>query len=141
VQLNLYNERVQKLQKEFKAIYVKKANKWQFKPHQQAIYDFVMKSMRSITFCVNDYTITLKEGNENFGFKHIILRHYGDGCPGEIKALDILNIGNIISKQINIPSKKEDRINFIQHKNNEKYTVVLTIKKPNNLIFTFFSSL
>jgi len=42
------------LQKEFKAI----------KPHQQAIYDFVMQSQKSTTFSINDNTITIKVGTE-----------------------------------------------------------------------------
>ena len=139
--MNEYYIRLQRLQKEFKAIKIKQANKWKFKPHQQAIYDFVMQSQKSTTFTINDYTITIKVGNENFGFKHILLRHYGVGCDGEISARDILNIGNVIKNNIIVPSKKKGRINFIQTKEDgEKYTVVLTQQNPNDLIFTFFSS-
>ncbi len=87
-----YYIRLQKLQKDFKEIKIKKANKWEFKPHQQAMYDFVMQSKRSTTFTINEYTITVNVGNENFGFMHIILRHFCDGCDGEITAKDILNI-------------------------------------------------
>ena len=136
-----YYIRLQKLQKDFKEIKIKKANKWEFKPHQQAMYDFVMQSKRSTTFTINEYTITINVGNENFGFMHIILRHFCDGCDGEITAKDILNIGYVIKNNITVPSKKKGRVNFIQTKENgEKYTVVLTKQNPNDLIFTFFSS-
>ena len=136
-----YFKRLQKLQKDFKDIKIKKANKWEFKPHQQAMYDFVMHSQRSTTFPINDYTVTVNVGNENFGFMHIILRHFCYGCDGEITAKDILNIGYVIKNNITVPSKKKDRVNFIQTKENgEKYTVVLTKQNPNDLIFTFFSS-
>ena len=139
--MTVYYERLQKLQKDFRDIKIKKANKWEFKPHQQAIYDFVMQSKRSATFTINDYTITIKIGNENFGFMHILLRHFCNGCDGEITAKDILNIGYVIKNNITVPSKRRGRINFIQTKeNNEKYTVVLTENNSNHLIFTFFSS-
>lgn len=135
-----YDKRFQKLQKEFLAINEKRANKWQFKPHQQEIYDFVIQSKKSTIFTIGDYTITLRVGNEHFGFKHIILRHYCNGCDGEITARDILNIGNVIKNNIIIPSHRNDRLKFIQSKDNVKYTVILTKENPNDLIFTFFSS-
>lgn len=135
-----YYKRLQQLQNDFKAIKIKKANKWEFKPHQQAIYDFVMQSKRSAIFTIDDYTITIKVGNENFGFMHILLRHFCVGCDGEITAKDILNIGYVIKNKIIVPSKRKGRINFIQTKDNERYTVVLTEQNPNDLIFTFFSS-
>ncbi len=136
--MNIYQIKLQQLQKEF--IHIKKTAKWKFEPHQQAMYDFVIHSKKSTTFTVKDYTVTINIGNENFGFKHLLLRHYGKGCDGEITALDILKIGNVLKSGIEVPSKKRNRRNFIQNKLNEKYTLVLTQKKPNDLIFTFFSS-
>jgi len=69
------------------------------------------------------------------------LRHFCNGCDGEITAKDILNIGYVIKNNITVPSKKKGRVNFIQTKENgEKYTVVLTKQNSNDLIFTFFSS-
>ncbi len=138
--MDLYTQRLQKLQKEFLEINKKRANKWQFSNHQQIMYDFVMQQKKSSTMTINDQDIKIYKGDENFGFKHILLRHYCDNCPGEITARDILNIGNVIKQNIIVPSKKEDRINYIQNKNEEKYTVVLTKKKNGDLIFTFFSS-
>ena len=136
---DLYFVKLQLLQREL--IEIKKNAKWKFEAHHQAVYDFVIKGLKSITFTVNDYTITIKIGNENFGFKHLLLRHYGAGSEGEITALDILKIGNVIKANIEVPSKKVGRRNFIQNKNNEKYTVVLTEEKPHDLVFTFFSSI
>ena len=37
-----YNIKLQQLQKEFKSIDDKRANKWEFKPYQKAIFDFVI---------------------------------------------------------------------------------------------------
>lgn len=138
--MDLYTQRLQKLQKEFLEINKKRANKWQLSHHQQIMYDFVMQQKKSSTMTINDQDIKIHKGDENFGFKHILLRHYCDDCPGKITARDILNIGNVIKQNIIVPSKKEDRINYIQNKNEEKYTVVLTKKKNGDLIFTFFSS-
>jgi len=138
--VDLYIKRLQQLQQEFKAIKIKQANKWKFLPHEQAMYDFVMGTKKSITFSINDYIVTIKVGNKDFGFMHILLRHYCNGCDGEITANDILKIGNIIKNNLTIPSKKSNRIQFIQNKGDEKYTVILTEQKPNDLIFTFFSS-
>jgi len=70
---------------------------------------------------------------------HLILRHYGNGSDGEIKALDILKIGNIIKQDLTIPTKSDDKIVFIQNKNNTKYTVILTKVKSGKLLFNFFS--
>ena len=125
--MTLYQEKFQQLQKEFKKI--KLSSNWKFEEHHQAMYDFVMHTKSSTTFTVNDYTITVKVGNERFGFKHLILRHYGDGCIGRVTALDILKIGNVIKRGINISSKCNNKITFIQNKNN-----------PNDLLLSFFSS-
>ena len=133
-----YDKKRQQLQKEF--IDIKKKAKWKFEPHQQAIFDFVIKNQKNTTFKVKDYTITIKRGNKDFGFMHILLRHYGKGCDGEITALDILKMGNVIKCDTSVPSQKENRKNFIQSKNDNKYTVVLEEKNPNDLVFTFFSS-
>jgi len=135
----IYNERFQKLQLEFKAIKKRLTSGNTFKPHQQAVYDFVIKSKSSTEFEINHYIIVLIVGNEGFGFKHILLRHYCPGCDGEVTAKDILNIGNIIANDIELPGQR-GRLNFIQNKNNKKYTVVLKKKSENRLIFNFFSS-
>jgi len=137
--MELYSLRLQKLQKEFKKIKSKLPSNRTLKPHQEAVYNFAMNPTRSVEFEINDYTIVLFKGNDGIGFRHILLRHYCCGCDGEITARDILNIGNVIANDIELPGKK-GRLNFIQNKNNKKYTVVLKKKSENKLIFNFFSS-
>ena len=134
-----YELKLQQLQKEFKEINTKKANKWDFTPDQKAIYDFVMKSQKYTTFNIAGYDIILKVGNEDFGFKHFLLKHYGTGCVGEIKANDILKLGNVIKHNISVPAK-EDKIKFIQTKGDLKYSVVLKPQKDGKLVVSFFSS-
>ncbi|MEA2099808.1 MAG: hypothetical protein U9P72_06735 [Campylobacterota bacterium] len=135
----IYNQRFQQLQREFIAAKKKKANKWQYKPHQQAMYDFVVYAKRMVEFSINDYTIVLRIGNDDFGFRHILLRHYCDECVGRLFARDILNIGNIIKNDIELPAHR-NRIKFIQNKGDIKYTVILTSEYSKRLVFTYFSS-
>ena len=134
-----YDLKLQQIQKEFIEINTKRANKWQFTPDQKAIYDFVIKSQRYTTFNTAGYDIILKVGNEDFGFKHFLLKHYGTGCVGEIKANDILKLGNVIKHNISVPAK-EDKIKFIQTKGDLKYSVVLKPQKDGKLVVSFFSS-
>lgn len=134
-----YELKLQQLQKEFKEINTKRANKWEFTPDQKAIYDFVIKSQKYTTFNIAGYEIILRVGNEDFGFKHFLLKHYGTGCIGEIKANDILKLGNVIKHNISIPAK-EDKIKFIQTKGDLKYSVVLKPQKDGKLVVSFFSS-
>jgi hypothetical protein len=134
-----YDLKLQQLQKEFIEINTKRASKWQFTPDQKAIYDFVIKSQRYTTFNIAGYDIILKVGNEDFGFKHFLLKHYGTGCVGEIKANDILKLGNVIKHNISVPAK-EDKIKFIQTKGDLKYSVVLKPQKDGKLVVSFFSS-
>jgi len=136
---DLYFERLKKLQKEFKEIKSKLKSNRSFKPHQQAVFDFVIQSKKSAEFIVNDYTIIIYVGNDGIGFKHILLRHYCSGCDGEVTARDILNIGNVIKNDIELEAKK-GRVKFIQSKNGKKYTVILKKREDKRLIFNFFSS-
>jgi hypothetical protein len=132
-----YQIKFQQLQREFLAI--KRANKWKFETYHQAMYDFVMKEQKHTEFKVKDYTIIIRIGNKDFGFKHLLLRHFGNGVTGSITALDILKIGNVIKNDVTLPAKDNKRIVFIQNKNNTKYTAVLQKEKSGKLLFSFFS--
>ena len=132
-----YTQKFQKLQREF--LEISNNKNWKFQAHHQAMYDFVMNTKKYTEFKINDYDIILRVGNKDFGFMHLILRHYGNNSNGEIKALDILKIGNIIKQDVNIPTKVNGRVVFIQNKNNTKYTVILKKEKSGKLLFNFFS--
>ena len=131
-----YKQKIKLLQKEF--IEIKKTAKW-FKSYHHAIYEFVMSKKKYIEFEVADYNIIIKVGNQNFGFKHLILKHYGENSIGEVSALDILKIGNIIKHDLTIPTENENRIVFMQSKNDTKYKVILHKEKDGKLLFSFFS--
>ena len=133
-----YKEKIKLLQKNF--MQIAKTKNWTFESHHQAMYDFVMHKKKYTEFKVADYNVVVKIGNKDFGFKHFILRHYGIGSDGEIKALDILKIGNVIKQDVTIPSNHKDKIVFIQTKNDIKYTVILKKDKFGKFLFNFFSN-
>jgi len=136
---HLYPHKLKKLQKEF--VDIKKTKKWQFDSSQSAIFNFVVNTEKSTTFTVEGYTITLAVGTNDFGFKHFILKHYGSGCNGEVKAIDILKIGNIIKNDIVTEASDDTKIKFTQNKgDNVLYTLIVKKKKHNELIVSFFSS-
>ena len=132
-----YKQKIKLLQKEF--IEIKKSSSKWFKNYHHAIFDFVMSKEKYTEFTVEDYNIIIRVGNEHFGFKHLVLKHYGKNSIGEITALDILKIGNIIKYDVTVPTENEDRIVFMQSKNNIKYKVVLNKEKNGKLLFSFFS--
>jgi len=133
-----YRLKLRQLQKEF--IQIKQDANWKFDPHHKAMFDFVVQAKNEIEFQINDHNIIVRKNNKDFGFKHLLLRHYGNGSDGEIKALDILKIGNVIKQEITIPSRGNKKISFIQTKNGHKYTVILRKEKSGKLLFNFFSS-
>jgi hypothetical protein len=62
------------------------------------------------------------------------------GCVGEIKANDILKLGNVIKNNISVPAK-EDKIKFIQTKGDLKYSVVLKPQKDTPFfVYTDFTA-
>ena len=132
-----YQQKIKILQKEF--IQINKNKKWKFEPHHQAVYDFVIHSKKYIEFTIKDYNIILRKGNKNFGFQHLILRHYGNDADGKVKAIDILKIGNVIKHDTQIPAKDSKKIAFIQNKNGIKYTVILKKDSKGKIVFNFFS--
>jgi len=134
-----YSKRLRKLQNELIEYKDTLPSGRALKPHQEAVFNFIMNPSVAVEFEINGYTIVLFKGNDGIGFRHILLRHFCSGCDGEITARDILNIGNVINNDVEVPGKK-GRINFIQNKNGLKYTVVLKVKEDGKLIFNFFSS-
>lgn len=135
----IFMQRFQRLQNEFREIQKKLPSGKSFKAHQQAMYDFVVNSQGSTSFQINGYTIIVNRADYGIGFKHIILRHYCVDCDGKLVARDILNIGNIIANDIELPAKKKRR-KFIQNKNGKKYSVILKDISNGRLVFNFFTS-
>jgi len=97
--VSIYSERLAKLKKEIKAIETaRKKKRW--KPNQKIIIDYINGVTKQAEFIINTQKIILKDGDSNKGFIHIIERHYCKGCPGELEAIDIINISEVIQRGI-----------------------------------------
>ena len=99
--MSIYSERLAKLKKEIKAIEsARKKKRW--KPNQKIIIDYINGVTKQAEFIINTQKIILKDGDSNKGFIHIIERHYCRGCPGELDAIDIINLSEVISRGIKL---------------------------------------
>jgi len=95
-----YSEKMAQLKAEFSELDKKRRGKYKFRDYQQAVYDYVMGKRPIIQFEAKGEQYFLKgfkdkHTGEDKGFRHIIVKHYSDGCTGCITARDILNIANV----------------------------------------------
>jgi hypothetical protein len=139
--LSIYSERLAKLKKEIKAIEsARKKKRW--KPNQKIIIDYINGVTKQAEFIINTQKIILKDGDSNKGFIHIIERHYCRGCPGELDAIDIINLSEVISRgiklnDIGISNKK---LNVYQlNKNGKILKVVLNPNSFGELVVTYYN--
>ena len=102
--MSLYNERLVKLKKEIALISSKskKSKKKKFKPNQKIMIDFINSVTSYAEFEVDSKKIFLRIGDEKKGFRHILEKHYCNGCKGEITTKEILNIIDIIERGIRL---------------------------------------
>ena len=139
--MSIYSQRLAKLKKEIKAIEsARKKKRW--KPNQKIIIDYINGVTKQAEFIINTQKIILKDGDSNKGFIHIIERHYCSGCPGELDAIDIINLSEVISRgiklnDIGISNKK---LNVYQlNKNGKILKVVLNPNSFGELVVTFYN--
>lgn len=144
----IYFELLQKLQLELKNLKkIDEKNGKKFSSHQENIYKFILGKMTKAYFNINGTNISLGKGNKKEGLKHILLRHCCEGCEGQIRARDILNVGNII-KNGNSLSKietskytnKNNLTGFTQKKGDHYYKVILNDKGHINEIISTYSN-
>ena len=139
--MSIYSERLAKLKKEIKAIEsARKKKRW--KPNQKIIIDYINGVTKQAEFIINTQKIILKDGDSNKGFIHIIESHYCRGCPGELDAIDIINLSEVISRgiklnDIGISNKK---LNVYQlNKNGKILKVVLNPNSFGELVVTYYN--
>lgn len=135
-----YLKRLNRLRREITKIV--KSNKKTPKEHHNAIVKFV-KAPKSTTFMVNDINVTISPGDKRKGFKHILLRHYCEGCEGEITARDIYTIGNIIANGRELTDyelKDNSLMGYAQRKNDEEYKLLLKKRTKDELVITMFKN-
>ena len=139
--MSIYSERLAKLKKEIKAIEsARKKKRW--KPNQKIIIDYINGVTKQAEFIINTQKIILKDGDSNKGFIHIIERHYCRGCPGELDAIDIINLSEVISRgiKLNDIGISNKRLNVYQlNKNGKILKVVLNPNSFGELVVTYYN--
>ena len=73
-----------------------KVNKAKLTPDEKELYDFAMSQKSFIAFMRQSVRSILRKGDEKAGFKHILIRHYGEGADSELSTWDLLRIGKTI---------------------------------------------
>ena len=97
--MSIYSERLAKLKKEIKEIETaRKKKRW--KPNQKVIIDYIVGVTEQAEFIINTQKVIFKDGDSNKGFMQIFERHYCKSCPGELKAIDIINLSEVIQRGI-----------------------------------------
>lgn len=119
--------------------------KKELKKEQQIMYDFIIGKREIAQFERNNEQYFLKRGDEEYGFKHIVCRHYGENVTGKLNFRDILNIYQTLSlgrEATDVELTNNENKGFIRVINEEK-KLKLFYKKDGlgNNIITYCSTL
>ena len=135
-----YAKKLALLRKEISEIHSSlRKNKKDFNENQQKVYDFVTAKKDIIQFNINNQQYFIKKGNENKGFMHILLRHYGQDCEGKLTARNILNMATTIKMGSIYQSAKNNYLSISNTFNNERFVIVLSKDKNGHWIVTYYS--
>jgi len=138
--LSQYARKLAKLREELSEIQTSlRQNKKSFNKNQQKVYDFIIAKRDIIQFDINDKQYFIKKGNEQKGFMHILLRHYGEECEGSLTAKNILNIATTIKMGSMYQSEKNDYLSISNTFNNERFVIVLSKDRNGHWIVTYYS--
>ncbi len=128
-----YKNNLSKLKKEIKEI--KKKKKKKFKRKQQDMIHFIHNIAR-IEIEILGKKILLKHGNLEYGFKHILNKHYN---KNDLATIDILNFFSIVKKVAKLnehgvtnPCNDVYKASYI----NKEYKII--VHKQRNEIVTFY---
>lgn len=139
--MSIYSERLARLKKDMAAI-KKQQKKKPFKPNQLIMIDFINGVTKKAIFTINAMEIILEIGDENKGFKHILIKHYCNGCPGELNARDIINMDIIVLKGLRLNEvgvTNGDLVVYQYIKGQSQYKLVLKPMTKNSLVVTMYS--
>ena len=135
-----YADKLAALEKEFREIHTNLIKKKKsFNENQQKIYNFVIGINQLIQFNINGKQYFVKRGNKYKGFKHILLRHYGEGSEGRLTATNILNIATTIKMGSSYASEKNDYTSISNEFNGERYIVVLSKDINGHWVVSYYS--
>ncbi len=138
--ISLYAKKIGALRKEFSQIQTDLREKKRcLNENQQKVYDFVMAKSEIIQFNINHKQYFIKRGNENKGFMHILLRHYGEECEGRLTAKDILNIATTIKMGSPYVSEKNGYLSISNEFNGVRYIIVLSQDRNGHWVVSYYS--
>jgi len=137
--MSLYWQRLTKLRSEIATI--KQKRKKKFKKDQQIMVDFINGVTKYALFEIDTTKIYLHRGDKKKGFEHILLRHYCSGCPGELSAMDILNMIDVVKRGIKLANVGVNNSNLIVYKQIKGMNQLKLVLKPigdNKLVVTLY---
>lgn len=140
--MSSYSEQLARLKRELAVISEKKSKP--FNKNQKAVIDFVNGKYNRATFSIKGMEIILRKGNENYGFMHILLKHYKQD---DLKAMDIINIADAIKRGITLSEEgvsNGGNIVILHRKSEDDIRVVLSPDKnetENTLVITMYRKL
>ena len=139
--MSLYSQRLAKLKTEIQEIKSRKSKK-RFKKNQQIMINFINGVTSNAQFRIKNQIIMLYLGDSKKGFKHIIERHYCKNCDGEITAMDILNLTDIIERGLKLAKEGVTNDNLIVYQKIDRgknHKIVLKPVSNGNFIVTMYS--
>ena len=138
--ISLYAKKLAALRKEFSEIQNNlRSKKKNFNENQQKVYDFVIAKSEIIQFNINHKQYFIKRGNKDKGFMHILLRHYGEECEGQLTATNILNIATTIKMGSPYISEKNGYLSISNEFNGTRYIVVLSQDRNGHWVVSYYS--
>ncbi len=138
--LSEYARKLALLRKEISEIHTTlRKKKKTFNENQQQVYDFIIAKKDIIQFNINHKQYFIKKGNEDKGFMHILLRHYGEECEGKLTAHNILNMATTIKMGSAHQSVKNDYLSISNTFNNKRFIIVLSKDRNGHWVVTYYS--
>jgi hypothetical protein len=137
---SIYAKKLASLRKELSEIRKNlRKKKKDFNENQQKMYDFINGKRNIAQFGIKGSQYFLKKGNEEKGFMHILLRHYGEGCKeGCLSARNILNIATTIKMGSPYQSEKNDYLTISNTFEHGRFIVVLSKDRNGHWIVSYY---
>ncbi len=137
--MDLYWQRLSRLRSEIATIRRKRKKK--FKKEQQIMIDFINGVTEYALFEVGATKIYLRRGDEKKGFEHILLRHYCSDCPGELAAMDIINMMDVVKRGVKLANVGVSNRHLVVYKLMKGFHQLKIVLKPvgeNELVVTLY---
>ena len=133
--MSRYSQLLNQLKKEISIITSKKKK---FNKNQKIMISFINSVTKDALFIVNGITIKLEKGDENKGFKHILLKHYHQNDLG---TMDILNMIDIYIRGIKLYNEgvsNEYLTAYMRINKQKEYRLIINENKIPNMIITSY---